>query len=69
MFCLYGIRSGREDDGIIEADGKARNGAKIASPPLPPEGGSKTVLLLRCSGGCCVGSIATAVEKRKVHDV
>ena len=55
---------------MIEADGSAQKmGTKIGSPPLPPEGRSKEVLLFRCPGSCCGGSIATAVKKRKVHDV
>ena len=55
---------------MIEADGKAQKiGTKSCSPLLPPVGRSKTVLLFRYSGGCCGGSIATTVEKRKVHDV
>ena len=55
---------------MIDADGKAPiMGSKIGSPALPPEGRSKAILSFRCSGGCCDGSIASAVEKRKVHDV
>ena len=57
------------DNGTIEADCKAQKiRTKIGSPPLPPEGRLKTVLLFRCSGGCRGGSIATAVEKRNLHD-
>ena len=59
---------------MIEANGKAQKmETKIGSPPLPPEGRSKTVLLLDAlplgGSGCCGGSIATAVKRRKVHDV
>ena len=55
---------------MIEADGIAQEmGTNIGSPRLPPDGRSKTVLLFRCSGRCCGGSIATAVEKPKVNDV
>ena len=55
---------------MIEEDGKAQKiGTKIGSTALHPEGRSKTVFLFRCPGSCCGGSIATAVEKRKVHDV
>ena len=55
---------------MIEADGKAQKmGTKIGSTPLPPEGRSKTFFLYRCPDSCCGGSIATTVEKRKVHDV
>ena len=55
---------------MIDADGNAQKmGANIGSPRLPPDGRSKTVLLFRCSGGCCGGSIGTAVERPMVHDV
>ena len=55
---------------MIEPDGKAQKwGPRSVLRPLPLEGRSKTVLLFRCSGGCCGGSIATAVEQRKAHDV
>ena len=54
---------------MIEADDTAQNGDQDRFSPLLREGRSKTVLLFRCSGGLCGGIIATAVRRRKVHDI
>ena len=69
LFCLYAIRAVERMMEWLKQTARQRMGTKIDSAHLPPQGRSNTVLLFRCSGGCCGGSIATAVEKRKVHDV
>ena len=49
---------GREDDGMIEADGKAQKmGTKIGSPPLLPKEGRRQFFYVNALAAVAVGAL------------